>query len=195
VKAVLLEVSPAELARRKKTGEDRWDEMWEGVLHMSPAPGYEHQRIIAELVAFLVPLVRRTGRGTVVPGINVFRADNDYRIPDLTFVARGREEVLAEDGARQGPDLVIEVRSPGDESYDKLPFFAALGIREVVIILRDQKTPELFRLAGDRYVAVVADANGLLLSEALAVRFGCLPGTPARLVLEDAADPSIRVEI
>jgi Uma2 family endonuclease len=195
VKAVLLEISPAVLARRKQTGEDRWDELWEGVLHLSPAPGYEHQRIIAELIEFLRPLLKRTGRGILVPGINVFRADNDYRIPDLSFVARGHEDALAEDGARKGPDLVIEVRSPGDESYEKLPFYAALGVREVVIILRDEKAPELFRLAGDQYVAVVADAKGLLLSEALAVRFGCLPRTSARLVLEDAADPAIRVEI
>lgn len=195
MKAVLLEVSPAELARRKKTGEDRWDEMWEGVLHLSPAHGYEHQRVIGELVAFLLPLVKRTGRGTLVAGINVFRADDDYRIPDLTFVARGREGVLATEGARQGPDLVIEVRSPGDESYDKLPFYAALGVREVVIILRDEKSSELFRLAGDRYVAAAADAKGLLVSEALGVRIGHRAGTPPRLILEDTADPATRVEI
>ena len=195
MKAVLLEVSPAELARRKKTGEDRWDEMWEGVLHLSPAPGYEHQRIIAELIEFLRPLLRRSGRGNLVAGINVFRADNDYRIPDLTFVARGHEDVLAVDGARKGPDLVIEVRSPGDESYDKLPFYAALGVREVVIILRDEKRTELFRLAGERSVAVAADADRFLASEVLSVRFGLVAGTPPRLVLEDAADPKTRVEI
>ena len=195
MKAVLLEVSPAELARRKKTGEDRWDEMWEGVLHLSPAPGYEHQRIIAELLEFLRPLLKRNRRGELVPGINVFRADDDYRIPDLTFVAHGRQEVLAVDGARQGPDLVIEVRSPGDESYDKLPFYAALGIREVVIILRDEKTSELFRLTGDRYLPVVADSHGRLLSEALGVRFGHLAASQPRLVLEDAAEPATRTEI
>jgi Uma2 family endonuclease len=195
VKAVLLEVSPAELARRKKTGEDRWDEMWQGVLHLSPAPGYEHQRIIGELIQFLGPLLKRKAAGILVAGINVFRADNDYRIPDLTFVARGREDALAEDGARRGPDLVIEVRSPGDESYDKLAFYAALGVREVIIILRDEKRTELFRLAGDGYVAVASDANGLLTSEVLAVRFGLVASTAPRLLLQDAADAATRVEI
>jgi Uma2 family endonuclease len=190
VKAVVLALNPAELARRKTTGEDRWDEMWEGVLHLSPAPTYEHQRIVDRLLVFLVPLLERTARGIVVSGINVFRMDDDYRIPDLSFVASGREQLLAEDGARGGPDAVIEVRSPGDETYEKLPFYAALGVREVIVVPRDAKRPELYRLAGSQYVALAPDRDGLLLSEALGVRFGHEPGPPPRLLVEDAATPA-----
>jgi hypothetical protein len=69
---VLVEVTPEQLRRRKETGLDRWDEMWEGVLHMAPAPLVEHRRILAELIAFLVPLLKRTQRGVVRPAINVF---------------------------------------------------------------------------------------------------------------------------
>ena len=189
MKAVILDVSPQDLARRKLTGEDRWDEMWEGVLHMSPAPAYEHQRIVGRLIAFLIPLLEGTGRGIIVSGINVFRTDNNYRIPDLSFVSKAREAILAEDGARGGPDAVIEVRSPGDESYEKFPFYAALGVREVVVIPRDEKKPELYRLAGDQYVAVSPDANGWLLSETMRVRLGNEPGPPPRLLIDDGADP------
>ncbi len=42
MKAVALEVSDEELAWRRRTGIDRYDEMWEGVLYMAPAPAYEH---------------------------------------------------------------------------------------------------------------------------------------------------------
>ena len=28
------------------------------------------------------------------------------------------------------PDVVVEIRSPGDESYEKLEFYAQLGVRE-----------------------------------------------------------------
>jgi Uma2 family endonuclease len=195
VKALILDVSPDELARRKRTGEDRWDEMWEGVLHISPAPAYEHQRILAELLVYLSPLLKKAARGILVPGINVFRETTDYRIPDLTFVAAGREALLAEDGARGGPDVAIEIRSPGDESCEKLPFYAVLGVREVIIVHRDTKKAEIYRLAGPQYVAVSADARGFLRSEALAVRFGNEPGSPPRLVVEDAADPENRAEI
>ena len=187
---MILDVSPADLARRKLTGEDRWDEMWEGVLHMSPAPAYEHQRILGRLIAFLMPLLEDAARGIIVGGINVFRADDNYRIPDLSFVARGRESVLAEDGARGGPDAVIEIRSPGDESYEKFPFYMEIGVREVVVIPRDEKRPEIYRLAGRQYIAVTPDVHGFLLAETMGVSFGHDPGPPPRLRVRDAVDPA-----
>jgi Uma2 family endonuclease len=195
VKAVILEVSPAELARRRRTGEDRWDEMWEGVLHLSPAPAYEHQRTVDRLLVFLTAPLEKTGRGVIVSGINVFRADDDYRIPDLTFVAKGRESILAEDGARGGPDAVVEVLSPSDETYEKFPFYAALGVREVIVVPRNSKRPELSRLAGSEYVAVTPGEDGFLLSETLGVRFGYEPGPPPRLAVEDATDSKNRTLI
>jgi len=194
MKAVVLDVSPQELERRRRTGVDRWDEMWEGVLHLSPAPAYEHQRIVKALLLFLEPLFAQTGRGALSPGINVFRGDDDYRIPDLTFVAAGRERIIAADGVRgEGPDAVIEVRSPGDETYDKLPFFASLGVREVVVVPRDEKKPEVYRLAGAQYLAIAADRDGGVASEVLGVRLAPAPGP--RLAVEDLTDPSHRTEI
>lgn len=198
VKAVMLDVSPEELAHRKLTGVDRWDEMWEGVLHMAPAPNREHQRILDDLIIFLKPLLKKQGRGTLQSGINVFdeaSPKENYRIPDLTFVAAGRESVLAEDGTRGGgPDAVIEIRSPGDESYDKLPFFASLGVREVIVIDRDTKKPEIFRLAGSHHVAVAVDREGWVTAETLRVRFRQLAGSPA-LAIEDVDLPTLRAEL
>jgi Uma2 family endonuclease len=199
MKAVVPDVSQAELARRKLTGIDRWDEMWEGVLHLAPAPYDEHQRILGELVAFLLPLLKRSRRGTLRAGINVFREASfkeDYRIPDLTFVAAGREAILAKDGVRGGgPDAVLEIRSPGDETYDKFPFFAALGVREVVVVDRDTKRTEVYRLVDRQYVPAAPDADGAVLSEVLGVRFRLEPGETPLLVVRDAPDPSQRAEI
>jgi hypothetical protein len=45
MKAVMSEVPADILAWRKRTGADRWDEMWEGVLHMPPMPNREHQEL------------------------------------------------------------------------------------------------------------------------------------------------------
>lgn len=198
MRAVVLEVSEAELRERRLRGADRWDEMWEGVLHMAPAPANEHQRMLDRLIVFLVPRLEQTGRGTLRSGINVFNetsAKENYRIPDLSFVATGRERLFAADGIRGGgPDAVIEIRSPNDETYDKLPFFAALGVREVVVIDRDTKLPEVFRLAGDRY-HIAASGDGWLTSQVLGLRFKATGDTPPRLIVEDAADPTARAEI
>jgi hypothetical protein len=199
MRAVLVHVTDAELAHRRSTGLDRWDEMWEGVLHMTPAPSLEHQRILDELMMFLGRHLRAAGRGTLRSGINVLReaaAQSDYRIPDLTFIAGGHEHLLHEDGVRGGgPDAVSEIRSPEDETFDKLPFYAAIGTREVIVIDRDTKRPEIYRLAGSRYVALQQDADGWLRSETMTVRFRAVDGQPPRLRIEDALDSATHVEI
>jgi Uma2 family endonuclease len=198
MKAVIARVTDEELAVRRRTGIDRWDEMWEGVLHMRPAPNYEHQRMLDRLIIVLAPLLDETKRGTLRSGINVFAKmgpTENYRIPDLTFIASGRESIIARDGVRGGgPDAVIEIRSPDDETYEKLPFFAALGVREVIVIDRDNKRPEIYRLAGPQYVAVQADRDGWLVSDALDVRFGRSEDDPSRvtLIVEDLHDASKR---
>jgi len=196
MRAVLSYISDEELARRKAWGLDRHDEMWEGVLHMTPAPTVEHQRILDELIAFLSRRLAASGRGTLRSGINVFRSDQDYRIPDLTFIAAGREAVIAEDGIRRGgPDAVIEIRSPHDETDEKLSFYAAIGTREVIVIDRDTKQSQIFRLRGAEYVALRADREGGLRSEALLMRFLATGTTPPRLVVEDAVDATVRTDI
>ena len=197
MRGVILQVSGEELARRRQTGIDRYDEVWEGVLHMAPAPAYEHQRIVSAIDRFLGPLCERTARGVLAPGINVFNeasGSQDYRIPDLTFVAAGRRDIIAPDGIRGGgPDAVIEIRSPEDETYDKLPFFARLGVREVIVVERDTKEIEIYRLTGHEYVAVFRDPHGWLRSEVLQLRF--THGNPDRLIIEDLDDSSTQVEI
>lgn len=197
MKAVVLHVDEADLARRRRTGVDRYDEMWEGVLHMAPAPAYEHQRIVSAIDRFLGPLCERRARGVLAVAVSVFRdvsAREDYRIPDLTFVATGRQHIVAADGIRGGgPDLVIEVRSPEDETYDKFAFFAQLGVREIIVIHRDTREPELYRLAGQQFAVVAKDPDGWLHSDVLGVR---LTRTAAgRLVIEDVEDRLLRTEI
>ena len=189
----VVHIREEELADRRAKDLDRWDEVWEGVLHMTPAPSLEHQRILGDLIEFLRPRLRETHRGTLAAGINVFRESGavlDYRVPDLTFVAAGREQILHEDGVRGGgPDAVIEIRSPEDETYEKLPFYSAIGVSDVIVFHRDTKTPEVFRLTGSQYVAVQPDAAGWLVSSALGARFRRIDTHPPRLRIEDLTGP------
>jgi Uma2 family endonuclease len=175
------------------------DEMWEGVLHMAPAPANEHQRIVGELLYFLMGLLRRTGRGTIRVGINVFDESSplaNYRIPDLTFVAAGREALFAEDGIRGGgPDAVIEVRSPHDESYEKLPFFAKLGVSEVIVVDRDTKQVEVFRLGGQGYQPAAPIPGGDVPSDVLGVWFRAVGDSQPRLRLIALGEPDLEALI
>jgi Uma2 family endonuclease len=196
MRAVRVHVTDEELADRRLKGLDRWDEMWDGVLHMVPAPSLEHQRLLDRMIGFLEPHLRTSGRGRLVSGINVFGDAGNYRIPDLTFVTAGREYIFQEDGVRGGaPDAVIEIRSSQDETYEKLPFYASLGIIEVIVIDRDSKRPELYRLAGTQYVLVQSAAQGWLRSDVMGVRFRGVEQATPQLVVEDALDPTTHVEI
>jgi hypothetical protein len=64
---------------------------------------------------------------------------------------------------------VVEIRSPGDESFEKLPFFDRIGVGEVLIIDRDTKVVRRWARKADGPLAEVApDAAG-------AHRLACLP--------------------
>jgi hypothetical protein len=63
----------------------------------------------------------------------------------------------------------------------------------VVVIDRDTKSVEIYRLAGSQYVTVQPTRDGWLGSETLRVR---LAPTPAgRLAIEDMHEPSTRAEM
>jgi len=53
MRAVMREVPPHILEWRRRTGADQWDEMWDGVLHIRPAPNREHQDLQGSLEAWL----------------------------------------------------------------------------------------------------------------------------------------------
>ena len=53
MKAVMSQVPQHILDQRARTGADRWDEMWEGVLHMPRVPNREHQDLAMALAFWL----------------------------------------------------------------------------------------------------------------------------------------------
>ncbi|CAN5317877.1 hypothetical protein BH20ACT3_BH20ACT3_03080 [soil metagenome] len=61
MRAVMLDVPAALLAERRVLGHDRFDEMWEGELHMVPPPTEEHQRIGTLLVGAVLSDVKAAG--------------------------------------------------------------------------------------------------------------------------------------
>jgi hypothetical protein len=55
-----------------------------------------------------------------------------------------------------GPDFLVEIESPGDDSKEKVPFYGQLGVWELLLIHRDKRTLRLLRLAGQELVLVPA---------------------------------------
>ena len=55
MRAVVPEIEPGILDWRRRTGADRWDEMWDGVLHMPPMPNRSHQELADPRSLHLLP--------------------------------------------------------------------------------------------------------------------------------------------
>lgn len=146
MRAVWLEPDERYLAQRHSWGGDRSDEVWDGVLHMPPFPMFDHELIASRLLLALAPIGQRCGLIAVPAAL--LEHEKNYRKPDLTL---GREEQISERGF-EGAELVIEVLSPNDESRDKLPFFAKLGVREVWLIDPKTRELELYELRDGRYM-------------------------------------------
>lgn len=153
MRAVMLEVPPHLLEERRRLGVDRWDEMWKGELHMVPPPAERHQSLGSRLIEVLGPLARERNL-KIAYEIGLFLADDDYRVPDLGVY---RSDQASARGLEAAAELVVELVSPGDESRVKLPWYAANGVREVVLVDRDTLAVEVHRtvdgvpvLDGDR---------------------------------------------
>ena len=166
MRGVMAEVPEHILEWRKRTGIYQRDEMWEGVLHMSPEPDCEHQDFEGGLETWLRLNWSRRGMAKVYHRINLAlpRAGsswvNNFRIPDLVLLTRERFSINCRTHFEGGPEVVVEIRSPNDESEDKLPFYARLGILEVWIIDRDTKAIDIHALSGDSYVRLPARDDG-----------------------------------
>ncbi len=162
VRAVMLEVPEALLEERRVRGADRWDEMWEGELHMVPPPSEQHQAIGAALLRILAPLaeahglVARYETGLFRPDV-----DNDYRVPDQLYA---RTKLRSERGIEGAASLVIEILSPDDETYAKLDWYASVGGGEVLIVDPGTRRVELFASRDGRMAPVepvVIDCMGV----------------------------------
>jgi len=166
VRVLMLEAPESMLDERRRLGLDGQDEMWDGVLHMVPPAGGPPQRIGARLLMALGPLAEQ--RGLVAHyEAGLFRSGSDYRVPDQFYC---RAEALSERGA-ESAELVVEIRSPGDETYQKVDFYADLGVRELLIVHPGEHRVELLRAVNGRLLPVSSDADGTVRSDVLGVGF------------------------
>lgn len=137
------------IARRQATGADKFDEVWEGVYVMASLANDEHQDLVSDLTTVLMIAVDWAGLGKVRPGVNVSDHEVDwqhnYRCPDVVVFLNDTQAKNCGTHWRGGPDLVIEVVSEQDRSRDKLPFYASIAAREVMLIDRKPWSITLYR--------------------------------------------------
>lgn len=189
MKAVMIDVPEKLLAERRRTGADQWDEMWGGVLHMTPAPNVDHQDLEAGIEFWLRQHWAKPRGNRVYHQINVSTTGcwpNDFRIPDLVLLTPAQFSIDQRTHFEGPPLVVVEIHSPDDESYEKLAFYADLGVPEAWIIHRDSRKPELYRLRRREYDLIPANDAGWIVSEATGIWLR--PRRPKKLWLQLGAD-------
>jgi Uma2 family endonuclease len=115
------------LERRRRMGADRRDEVWAGVYHMVPSPDTAHSLIGSRLVVLLDAPARAAGlRVSLAFNMGV---KDDFRVPDLG-VHRGTPSGVWVPTAA----IAVEILSPKDETWEKLPFYAEHEVDELLIV-------------------------------------------------------------
>lgn len=132
--------------RRRRSGLDRLDEVWEGVLHMVPAPSGEHADVTQQLAVVLDGPARAAGLFPTMGEFNLGSSEADFRVPD-GGIHRSRPHGIWFPTAA----LVVEVVSPGDETWEKLPFYAAHSVEETLVVDPSQRAVRWLGLSGGEY--------------------------------------------
>jgi Uma2 family endonuclease len=140
--------APAEfealLERRRRLGQDLFDEVWDGVRHLNRVPPSLHGRLEWQLAGILGSLASAAGLRAL--GQFNLGEEGDHRVPDGALIRPGADAVYLPTAA-----LVLEIISPGDESWEKLDFYAAHGVEELLIVDPQKNTVSWMSLEGGEY--------------------------------------------
>lgn len=158
MKTVLLGPPPPEvealIARRQELGLDGFDEMWDGEYHMAPMTHSRHSYLDQVMAEVLGPYARRAGLVMTGP-FNLGPHSKDFRVPDRGL-HRGRPDAVWVPTAA----MVVEILSSDDETFEKLPFYAAHDVDEVLIVDPASNRVRVMVRQGDGYGE--AEASALL---------------------------------
>ena len=169
--------------------DDRLTEVWEGVTVMSPAANNEHQNLVNALGGVFWTVVESPGLGLTHQGVNLSDRTPDwmenYRNPDVTVYLDGNPAVDHGTHYVGGPDLAVEVISPGETPSAKFAFYAAVSTRELLIVHRDPWKLELFVLTDGKFTLAgssTLSSASLCASVALGLTFRLLEGVRRPLI-------------
>jgi Uma2 family endonuclease len=150
---------------------------------MSPLANNEHQRIVFRFAFVLESAIGDRQTGNVFPGANLAANseswEEDYRVPDVLVFLKGTTAEDHDTFWTGAADFIIEVTSPRDRTYEKIPFYSRIGVRELLIFNRQTWAIELYRHNGSE-LKIVGESTlaqqDVLTSQMLPLTFRLIPG-------------------
>jgi len=163
-----------------KPGVPERADLVRGVLVVHEPPGFRHGEITVRLTIALGTYVDTHHLGRVVAGDAGFKVQSDpdtVRGADVAFVSVERMPQESPVGFPPlGPDLVVEVLSPGDrpgETLAKIADWLSAGTRLVWVIDPERRLARIYRQDGSESILAEADA---LEGENILPGFACKLG-------------------
>ena len=111
-----------------------------------PAPHGRHAKVAQQLAELLGPLARDSGLEPTMHEFNLGESEQDFRVPDGGLHREFSDRVWYPTAA-----LVVEIVSPEDETWQKLPFYAAHRVDEVLIVDPEERSVHWFARSGGEY--------------------------------------------
>ncbi|MEU1885043.1 Uma2 family endonuclease [Micromonospora sp. WMMD987] len=139
-------------------------ELFDGSLHVTPAPTPRHQRISRKLGNILEPAAEQAGL-ELLEAVNVRLRPGRIPIPDLIVTDPVDLDELMIDAAEV--HLVCEIVSPSNASTDKvlkMHYYAAAGIEWYLLVEQKTGALRLHRRRGRHYTEHSATKRGEILS-------------------------------
>lgn len=117
----------------------------------------------------------------------------DFRVPDLLLLTADRFGIDQNEYFEGAPNVVVEIHSPDDQAYEKLPFYAELGVPEVWIVDRDTKAPEIYRLKRGKYKKQNPSVGGWIRSPETGIEMQ--QSVANKLAIRHIGDKSTQAEL
>ncbi len=137
-------------------------EVIDNILYMSPAPKYNHQRLVMLLARRISNHLENTNTGELI--ISPFDVYFDHLLsavqPDLLVVLNENRDILKEDGYIHGaPDMIIEVLSI-DKKRDlvkKKSLYERAGVKEYFTVNPENREINSWILKENKYTLQYTD--------------------------------------
>lgn len=160
-------------AERERLFSNTRDEVWDGVLVMPPLPNIEHQILATDLALAFQGGIDRVAGDLALVGANVSDRvtgwTENYREPDVLVVLHINTARHCGTHWAGGPDVAVEIVSPGENPRLKLGFYEKVNTRELLIVERDPWAVEMYQLqSGALVLGGTANANnGVVLTSSV----------------------------
>ena len=154
---------------------------WEETTVLTPKPDAEHRDVVGGLSAVFDATIRAKFLGAASAGVTLTDRTPDwktnYRNPDAVVFLNGTAAVNHETHWVGGPDLAVEVISPGETPSAKFGFYESIGTKELLVVNRKPWRLELFALT-DGKLRLVGSSPAVVTSAALGLTFQLVDATP-----------------